>query len=337
MSHLRSIIRKATKAANERLNVVTFPTHERYQSGLANINADFYLWQGQGIKPWVDKYAKLPDNHILLNPKYKQQLPDWIVPDLVLSQNKLAHHEISTQIAQHWQIPLVCIEHTLPMPTWPEAHIRQLSQMRGNLNIFISEYSKNKWLGQQNDIVIRHGIDVNKFKPNKEIKKKKLILSVVNDWINRDEPCGFKLWQTITGYPNPIFPLFVVGDTPGLSVPAKDTDELINAYNMSSVFLNTSLVSPVPTALMEAMSCGLAVVSTNNCMIPEIIQHGYNGLLSNDPSELREFCEQLLHDDDLRTKLGNNARQTIIDKYHIDTFATNWNSVLHQVANFTSK
>ena len=63
-------------------------------------------------------------------------------------------------------------------------------------------------------------------------------------------------------------PIKVLGDSPGLSKPAESIEALREAYKTSSIFLNTSIHSPVPTVLMEAMASGCAVVSTNNCMIP---------------------------------------------------------------------
>lgn len=332
MSQVKTILHQAKRKESEPLNIVTFPTHERYQSGLANTNCIYYLWQTEGSKPWVDKYAKLPQNHILLNSKYRQQLPDHITPDLVLSQNRLAHLKAAQEISNFWNIPLISLEHTLPMPSWPEHHIKGMAQMRGHVNVFISEYNKKMWYGQPNDIVIRHGIDIDVFKPQK-IKKRKVVLSVVNDWINRDEPCGFTLWKQVTNYPDPALPLFVVGDTPGLSEPAKDINELVSAYNSSYIFLNTSQVSPVPTAMMEAMSCGLPVVSTNNCMIPEVVQHGYNGFLSNDPMELRQYCIELLKNDELRNKIGENARKTIVEHFPLSKFQESWEKLFRSIVN----
>ena len=81
------------------------------------------------------------------------------------------------------------------------------------------------------------------------------------------------------------------------------------------------------------MSCGCAVVSTNNCMIPDIIQNGKNGLVSNDPQELRGFLELLLKDQDLAQELGDNARKTITEKYSLERFVNSWNTLLYSTVN----
>jgi hypothetical protein len=119
--------------------------------------------------------------------------------------------------------------------------------------------------------VIHHGVDTDTFSPNDMLcDRKPHLLSVVNDWVNRDWCCGFNLWrETTKDLPGPRR-----RGTPGLSEPAKSVADLVMKYRSSLVFLNTSLISPVPTALLEAMACGCAVVSTRNCMIPEALRPG---------------------------------------------------------------
>ena len=79
---------------------------------------------------------------------------------------------------------------------------------------------------------------------------------------------------------------------------------------------------------MEAMSCGCAVVSTATCMIPEIIENGVNGFISNDPEELKHYLVDLLNDEDLAKEIGNNARKTITEKHSASKFVNRWNEVL---------
>lgn len=143
--------------------------------------------------------------------------------------------------------------------------------------------------------------------------------------------CNFSGWQRITqGLPVKVF-----GDTPGLSVPAESTDHLISEYQKSLIFVNTSTISPVPTSLLEAMSCGCAVVSTATCMIPEVIQDGVNGFISNDESVLRERIIQLLQNPELAKQIGQKARETVVNKFNITRFVNDWNNIFYKAANIT--
>jgi hypothetical protein len=329
---VQTILRNATRDNEGPLNILTFPTHERYQTNLAKTGHFFYLWQAEGIKPWVNSYGEVPENTTLLNAeKAENQIPENLDIDIVLSQNKFGQFNIAHQIAEQIAVPVVSIEHTLPMEEWSDAQLKQLHQMRGDINIFISDYSRGRWGWSEEDaLVLHHGVDTELFSIDKSVEREKRVLSVVNDWVNRDWCCGYKLWEEITDYPDSSLPLHVIGDTPGLSSSAPSTEALVEQYRKSSVFLNTSIISPVPTSLLEAMACGCAVVTTATCMIPEIIQNGENGYMSNDPKELRGFVDKLLHDDELAQEIGANARKTILENFSIENFVEQWKNVFYE-------
>jgi len=327
------MIRKATRDDKGPLNILTFPTHERYQCNLAKTGHNFYLWQEPGvIKPWVKEYAEVPENTTLLNPsKESDQIPINIDLDVVLSQNKFGQFNIASQIASMLDLPLISIEHTLPMESWNEHQLESLYNMKGNINIFISDYSRGIWGWTQDEAdVIHHGVDTDFFCPTESLAKENSVLSVVNDWINRDWCCGYSLWEQVTGYPESNLPLKVIGDTPGLSEAAQSTGHLAEEYKKSKIFLNTSLISPVPTCLLEAMSCGCAVVSTETCMIPEIITNGQNGFISNDPKKLRSYIDILLKDDEMSKEIGLNARKTIVNNFGLKNFINQWNAAFQK-------
>ena len=48
---------------------------------------------------------------------------------------------------------------------------------------------------------------------------------------------------------------------------------------------------------------------------------------SNDEEELRGYVEQLLGDEELRTKLGNAARETILNDFSEKMFIDSWNNI----------
>jgi|TARA_Y100000401_G_C8320969_1_gene225215 glycosyltransferase involved in cell wall biosynthesis len=64
-------------------------------------------------------------------------------------------------------------------------------------------------------------------------------------------------------------------------------------------------------------------------MIPEIIDHGKNGLISNDANDLRAMLESLLKNPDMARELGKNAQKTIREKYNLTQFVENWNNLLY--------
>jgi hypothetical protein len=327
---ISTIIRSATRKKDEPLNILTFPTHERYETGLCQTGHNFYAYRANGIKDWNSKYGECPDNYILLNPQLgENQIPDYVEFDLILSQNKFGQFQISYPLSQRMNLPLVSLEHTLPMPQWTKPQRQQLREMRGQKNVFISEYSLGEWQWEDRNgdtCIIHHMVDTDVFVSNNESRIPQ-ILSVVNDWINRDWCCNFQGWQRITSG----LPVRVLGDTPRLSQPAPSIPALVSEYQTSRIFINTSTISPVPTAILEAMACGCACVSLATCMIPEIIEDGVNGVVSNDEKVLRDACQELLHNDELAQKLGENAIKTIHEKFNKQRFLNQWNNIFRSV------
>lgn len=325
MNPLATITYRATKN-DEPYNIICAPTHERYETGLAKTNNNFYAFGDKSFKTWKTQYAPVPENYTILIPG---TLLTNLRYDFVLSQNKFGQFQVLSNVARQLHLPMISLEHTLPIHNWPPRMMEQLRTMRGNINVFISEYSCKQWgfdLEDKDTYVIHHAVDTELFQP-REQERKLRVLSVVNDWINRDYTCGFNIWHRVSKG----LPTYVLGDTPGLSKPASSIEELSREYSESAIFLNTSTVSPIPTALLEAMACGCACVTTATCMIPEIVKNGVNGFITNDEKEMRGYIELLLKDEKLRQQLGENARKTIITDFSMEKFVSNWNNLFKKM------
>ena len=77
----------------------------------------------------------------------------------------------------------------------------------------------------------------------------------------------------------------------------------------ADIFLLTSIYEGLPLCLLEALSVGLPIVSTNVGGIPDIIKNDYNGLLvdSGDIDKMLDKCELLFNNTELQKQLSINA------------------------------
>ena len=86
--------------------------------------------------------------------------------------------------------------------------------------------------------------------------------------------------------------------------------KLINQYE---IFVLPSLYEGNPKAMLEAMSCGLAVVGSKVPGIKKIIEHNVNGLLCETSSDsIKSTIQRLAADGALRKKLGYKAREYVL-------------------------
>lgn len=90
----------------------------------------------------------------------------------------------------------------------------------------------------------------------------------------------------------------------------------------------------IPIVLMEAMACGLPVVTTPISGIPELVVEGQTGLFAQErsPSELADAIETLAHNDELRRRLGRQARAMVVNRFDLRQNSAKLVSIFHRVA-----
>lgn len=81
--------------------------------------------------------------------------------------------------------------------------------------------------------------------------------------------------------------------------------------NKGDIFLNTTNVDNTPISVLEAMACGLCVVSTNVGGIPYLLKDGHDALLvpPDDAQAMASAVGRILTDHALAERLSRNARQ----------------------------
>jgi len=97
-----------------------------------------------------------------------------------------------------------------------------------------------------------------------------------------------------------------------------ETQNVVAAYHAAAVVVLTSVSEAFPYSVLEAMSCGKAVVATDVGGVREALEK--NGALvpPRDPDALAAEVRKLLDSPMLRTSLGEKARATIIEKFRVD-------------------
>ena len=109
-----------------------------------------------------------------------------------------------------------------------------------------------------------------------------------------------------------------------------------NAHEFLSsidLFVMSSKREGVPVSMLEAMAHGLPIAATAVGGIPEVIEHGRDGLLSSagDPDGLADNIAMLIEDENLRVMLGSNARAKAVERYGIDSIARRWEGLYMRV------
>ena len=198
------------------------------------------------------------------------------------------------------------------------------------------EASKSALLKKKKVIVIPTPINSDLFKPldkknsrqalNLPLDKKIILFGAMNI---KDERKGFRylidaLQIINTGNELPDIEIAVFGkidESVINSIPykvyqlgqLKTESEIISTYNSADVFVAPSLEDNLPNTIMESMACGTPVVAFNIGGIPDMIDDGQNGILTELKSSksLANGIRMILSDDELNKKFSLSSREKV--------------------------
>jgi glycosyltransferase involved in cell wall biosynthesis len=90
-------------------------------------------------------------------------------------------------------------------------------------------------------------------------------------------------------------------------IPKGDVGMWLNKHD---IFLNTTNVDNAPVSVLEAMACGLCVVSTNVGGLPAVVRDEEDGLLvpQEDSHSMAAAVRRILREPDLAERLSRNGR-----------------------------
>jgi glycosyltransferase involved in cell wall biosynthesis len=108
--------------------------------------------------------------------------------------------------------------------------------------------------------------------------------------------------------------------------------EVADWMGRGDIFLNTTNVDNTPISVLEAMACGLCVVSTNVGGIPYLLEHEHDALLvpPDDSAAMARAVRRLLTEPGLAERLSRNARQKA-EQFDWSLILPQWKALLISV------
>ena len=113
-------------------------------------------------------------------------------------------------------------------------------------------------------------------------------------------------------------------------VPKNETPHWLH---QGDIFLNTTRVDNTPVSVLEAMACGLCIISTNVDGIPYMLEDEYDALLvpAGDQAAMAKAVQRLLTEDGLAERLSGNARRKV-EQFDWSNILPRWERLLTGVA-----
>ena len=103
-------------------------------------------------------------------------------------------------------------------------------------------------------------------------------------------------------------------------------NELATAYASADVFVFPSTTDTFGNVILEAQACGLPVVVSDSGGPKELVEDKANGLItkSRDVDDFARAIRALVVDSALRERMGNRARNSVIDWNWPSAFGKFW-------------
>jgi glycosyltransferase involved in cell wall biosynthesis len=92
-----------------------------------------------------------------------------------------------------------------------------------------------------------------------------------------------------------------------------DMTRMALVYSAADLYVMPSILDNLPSVVLESMACGTPVVCFDTGGIPEMVQHGLNGLVARnrDAADLAAQIETLMGNQEIREQVGHDALRTV--------------------------
>ncbi len=287
----------------------------------------------RGLRDWL--FARAADQRL------RQLLPDLVLAvrhvlraDVFLARGGFYAHtlEANRQAASGWlkrATLALSPRHRLLL----RMERRFLNPARGSRPLviapsdFVRRYGEAKYgLPPDRMVVVRTGADLDRFKPAPPAERRKvrekfgagervLGLFAAHNFRLKGLPCLLEAWRNL---PNGSFKLLIAGrdrwrprmSSPNVEFVGARTD-LVELYQAADFLVHPTFYDPFSRVAIEAMACGLPVITTRANGAAEMIRDGVEGFVIEDPRQSEALADRMSRfaAADLRAKLARAARQ----------------------------
>lgn len=227
------------------------------------------------------------------------------------------------------------------------AYVRHKQKLRDGSELFIavSKFIKERLLAQgfpEGKLVVHYiGVDTHAFAPDPHISREPIVLFVAS--LHEGKGCEYVIRameqvQTVL----PEVELVIIGDGPlrrqleqlaartlkryrflGIQPPevVRQWMNRAKVFSVASVTASSGWAEAFGLVYAEAQAMGLPVASFASGGVPEAVAHGETGYLApeRDIESLARHLHKLLTDEQLRVRMGENARKRICAQFNLET------------------
>lgn len=257
---------------------------------------------------------------------------------------------ISAFFAKKFHIPYIPILHggSLPSRLKKSPNFCNFLFKNATINVSPSKYLEEVFIENNFNVVyIPNNIDLSiyPFKLRNQIKPKLLYVRAFHKIYNPLMAIEV-LNKLLLQFPDAT--LCMVG--PDKDGTKKDVQDLVSKYNIVNsvkitgklnkkdwielskeydIFINTTNFDNQPVSIIEAMSLGFPIISTNAGGMPYLINNNHDGIIveKNAITEMTDSIIHLLKNKEIASKLSKNARKTSED-FNWENVKEKWNIII---------
>jgi len=318
-NQIQFIVDEVLRQSDRPLTILLTSTHPMTDRNLCQTGHEIY---NLNLKQFPIKWeGPIPENMHIIDDI--NALPHR--PDIIISQNVVDQYNIFKQFSYMFDAPLIEFEHTVPSDEWIEMGVldQMKQQIQPNSYVFITDYSRKEWQRDEpNSYVLYHMVDTDFFKGWTGGNGRAAVMC--NSFVNRQWAVG-NIEELLVKDDGKRVSLF--GHNPDHNSTVISRSAIPDTLGEYDVFINTSLRSPIPASLLEAAAIGMPLVSPKTCAIPDFFEEGKSIRYYEDYDECLEIVDELLANKDERKRLGEAAREVVLENFNREKYINQWNNI----------